>query len=237
MQITRLQSIKFPSIPAIPAPLRLLLLLMPAVLMLAGCEDEGVLASKAPTIYENLRDVVDNSQPILVVVGIVLLIAGWRIYDWVVAAPGIVIGGMIAAILLREQDTPFLVIGVLIGAGIGAGMALFIHGIVIWIIGALIGAFLFDSLWVDIMRDTPPEWWFVVGIFVGGFTFVAVYDLLEVVIAAAIGATMIGLAFDLNTLWVAALFLAGLVIQWQLARAFNENIFTERKSRRRRNDD
>ncbi|HLA45585.1 MAG TPA: hypothetical protein VJZ27_19205 [Aggregatilineales bacterium] len=204
---------------------------------LAGCEDEGVLASKAPTIYSNLRDVVDSSQPILVVVGVVLLIAGWKLYDWIVAAPGIVVGGMVAAILLRDQDAPFLVLGVLIGAGIGALLALFIHGIVIWGIGAILGSFLFDSLWVDIMRETPPDWLFVVGVFVGGFAFVALYDLLEVVIVAAIGAGMIGIAFDLNTLWIGALFLAGLVIQWRLALAFNENIFTERKRRRKEGDD
>src|SRR6185436_3237937 len=86
------------------------------------------------------------NRGILVVVGAVLLLAGWRVYEYVIIIAGAIVGASIASSLIVSNSMVIDLVVLLIGAVIGALLSMFLYYIAVFLIGAHLGIILTNGL-------------------------------------------------------------------------------------------
>lgn len=152
-------------------------------------------------------------------IGIVLLVAGRKLFWLAVGAAGFLLGfGLALNYLEIESAGILLLIGVAAGA-IGIVAALFLQQIAIVVVGFLLGGYLSVELMQLISVDlTQWEWLvYLVGGVAGSILVSALFGYALIGLSALIGATMIAqsinLSPQLSTLVLIVLFVVGLIIQ------------------------
>lgn len=160
-----------------------------------------------------------GSRLLTAAAGVVLLVAGRRVYWLLVGLVGFVIGFSLAAEYLHGPDWVTLAAG--LGAGLlAAALAVFFQRIAIGVAGFLIGGL--AVLWWANQMGWGEEWWvwalgFAAG-FLGSFLTRIAFEMALVVLSSVLGATFVLEALqrpaDQISPLMLALVAAGIVIQF-----------------------
>ncbi|MBN2555629.1 MAG: DUF4203 domain-containing protein [Anaerolineales bacterium] len=187
-----------------------------AALLLTGCSAGEAVSWNPITTLENLGPAQGSLKIVGLLGGILLLVAGWRIYRVVIALPGFLLVAALATTFmdkLVENDWISLALVGVLGL-IGAWLALKLHDIAIFIIGAVGGGYLAFSLWPTFTGTEPTIFIIAGGIILGGAIMLLFGKLWMVLFSAAAGAIMFVWGLGSYTALFIPLFLAGILVQY-----------------------
>jgi hypothetical protein len=160
---------------------------------------------------------------IRLLVGLILLILGRKVFWLFVGAIGFVYGLNLATQIFQNlPDWALLLIALLAGL-IGAGLAILLQRVAVWVAGFLAGGFFLLSV-LNVVSAETSQWvfWlvFLVGGILGAVLVALVFDWALIILSSLMGATLIVQAFELNqviaTLLFVGLVVIGIVIQARL---------------------
>lgn len=177
------------------------------------------LAERARAYLEmdNVRVAPRLVRAIMMLTGVVLLIAGWRIYRAVIALPGLILGILIGARFGASEGDLIALVGLVIGAGLGVLLALVLHDVAVFALGAYLGA----SLALDLTGWNPPLM-IILGGIIGGVLFVALLYVLLIGVTATLGALLLGGAIGASPAVMALLAAISVIVQYNLARILGD---------------
>jgi hypothetical protein len=162
----------------------------------------------------------DVVRVIMILFGVLLLVAGWRIYDYIALIAGFIVGALVAMSLVNTTDQLVLLLVALIGGVIGAALGAFLYYIAVFLIGVYVGVVLTNQL-AAILTLTPVlPLVLLIGGLIGGLLMVALSFELLILFSALVGAQMITLALGLSPLWTLVIAVIGVIVQLGLARTF-----------------
>lgn len=162
----------------------------------------------------------DVVRVLMIIVGVLLLLAGWRIYDYIALIAGFVVGALVAMSLINTTDQLVTLLVALIGGVIGAALGAFLYTIAVFLIGVYVGVLLTNGLAATLALTPVSPLVLLIGGLVGGLLMVALSFELLILFSALVGAQMLTLALGLPPLWTLIIAVIGVVIQLGLARAF-----------------
>lgn len=200
------------------------------VLLLAACTEFGRSRSDFPYFIDDLLESLEVAVGVMRLVfalsGLALMLAGWKIYRFVVALPGVVIGSAIGLMLGYAGNENWLIgmIGLVLGGLVGAGLALALHDLVVFIIGAVIGALLIGGLYGWIADGFPPALVLIIGSVGGGALLLMLSRMWMVALTSAIGALLFGIGVGAPFGLIPLFFVLGIAVQYGLANALGEKL-------------
>lgn len=160
-------------------------------------------------------------RAMLIVGGILLLVAGWRIYDYIVVIAGIVVGATIALSLVTTDNTLIVIGAMIVGGLIGAVLGVFLYYAAVFVIGAYIGIVLTGAI-VDALSTAPPSpVVLLIGAVIGGLILIGLSFEFLVLLSSLVGAQMLTLGLGLPVIWTLIFAVIGVIIQFVLMRQFN----------------
>ncbi|MCA9903876.1 MAG: hypothetical protein KC547_08470 [Anaerolineae bacterium] len=162
----------------------------------------------------------DLARILLLVGGGLLLVVGWRIYDFVILVAGAVIGGIVAAALVPGDNGIIEIAAFLVGALIGAGLAVFFYYGAVLLIGAYVGVMLVTAFSFALGADGVSDIVVLLGALIGAIVMLSLSFEFLVVLSALVGAQLVVQAMGLNPIWVLLVAIVGAIIQFALVRAF-----------------
>lgn len=172
----------------------------------------------------------DAARVLLVVGGIILLIAGWRIYDFIIIIAGFLIGAMIGLSLVTTDNTLIALAALLLGGLIGAALGAFLYYAAVFVIGAYIGVVLTAAA-ANALSLTPiSPLALLLGGIIGGVVLIGLSFEFLVLLSSLVGAQMLSLGLGLGVAWTLLFVVAGVVLQFALIRGFKYDF---RRRRRR----
>jgi hypothetical protein len=152
------------------------------------------------------------------IVGVLMLLAGFIIYELLIYIMGFITGGLFGAVigsLLSSDGYGFLItmLGFLLGGALGAALALFLTYLGVFFSGVGIGIALFSGIWYLIFEDSPPNAVLIIGALLGGVGMILLFRFWIMALTAAFGALLFGFAIDAAPAWWFLFFLIGLGVQ------------------------
>ena len=159
-------------------------------------------------------------QVLMVVTGAILLVAGWRIYNWIIILAGALIGGTIALAAVGNAGVVIEVAAFLIGAVIGGVLGYYLYYLAVFMIGAYIGI-VFTTLIAQSLNLLPISPLILIAVaLIGGIIMLGLSFELLVILASLLGAQLIVVALGLTPapIWLGLLVLLGIVLQISLTR-------------------
>ena len=171
-------------------------------------------------MLENGPFIGPGTQFISIVVGLVVLTLGRKLFWLFVGVVGFGVGLTLATELLQVQpDWVILIIALMIGL-IGALLAVFIQKIAVIIAGFLMGGYGLIWLLTQLLTNDFDQWiWlvFFVGGLIGGILADSLFDAVLIVLSTLAGTLLIIQVLTINDLVKAILFIVlitvGIVIQ------------------------
>ncbi len=158
------------------------------------------------------------------VLGVVLLTTGKKLYWLFVAAIGFIVGLTLATRYV-QLNPPWLIYLVALGAGVvGAVLATFLQHIAIALVGFIVGGYGAYYLCSLLGKNAEPYNWmvFIIGGIIGLFLVAGVFNWALYILSAWAGATLItesiGLQPQLGLILFFVLFILGMIIQAGLFR-------------------
>jgi hypothetical protein len=185
-------------------------------------------------VLENLRPVLDGLAVLTIPIGLLLLFVGWKFYNWFVALPGIILGAVIGFAAAQGEGVVGSLVGIVVGAFIGGGIASFLHGFTIWGIFALIGGFLIEGIWTDLFSSDAPSELLVFGSIIVGVIGSVIYGRFLGLIAAFIGSAMLGNRLGFGGVFIFIVAAIGFWVQYNLACSWGDDVFRRQSVRKRR---
>ncbi|MBN2555465.1 MAG: DUF4203 domain-containing protein [Anaerolineales bacterium] len=170
-----------------------------------------------------LDDFLVPIQVIMAIAGLAMMLAGYKIYRYVIMIPGIILGGVLGMVIGADENTFLAIVGLLLGALIGAGLALLIHDLLIILIGASIGVAMVAGITLA-NNNMPEAWAIILGAIVGGIGLLALSRAAIIFYTSAVGSLLFGLGIQTTGLWLLLFFAVGVGVQYGLARALGDSI-------------
>lgn len=155
----------------------------------------------------------DVARLLMVIAGVILLVAAWRLYDFVVIISGIIVGASLAVSLVTGEEELVQILALLMGGIIGALLAVFVYYIAVFFIGGHIGILLTAALAESLELEPVSAVALAVGGIIGGIVALGLSAELLVILAVLVGAEMIVIALGLAPVWIIILTIVGIVIQ------------------------
>ena len=172
----------------------------------------------------------DLARVLLVIGGVILLVAGWRIYDFIIIIAGFLIGASVVVSLVTTDNTLIIIGALLIGGLIGALLSVFLYYVAVFLIGAYVGIVLTNAI-AEALDLTPISAFFLfVGGIIGGIVLLGLSFELLVLLSSLVGAQMLSLGLNLDVIWTVIFAVIGIVAQLGLMRTLNYNF--RRRGRR-----
>jgi hypothetical protein len=162
----------------------------------------------------------DLARLLMVVGGVILLVAGWRIYEVIIVIAGFLIGASIATSLVITDSALMNLIVLIIGGLIGAALSIFLYYVAVFLIGAYIGIALTGGLAAAMGFDPVSALVLLIGGVLGGALLLGLSFEFLVLVSALVGAQMLTLALGLDVIWTLVLAVIGVVLQLGLMRAY-----------------
>jgi len=160
-----------------------------------------------------------GSRLLALIAGVVLLVAGRRVYWLLVGLLGFVVGFTLAAEYLQGPEWVTLAAGLAVGL-LASGLAVFFQKIAISVAGFLIGG-LAVLWWAEQVNWGEPWWVWALGLaagLVGSYLTRTVFEMALVVLSSVLGATFILEALQRPADQISPLFLTlilvGTIIQF-----------------------
>lgn len=167
---------------------------------------------------------MDIMSIVNIVLGIVLLTTGKKLYWLFVAVVGFLIG-LAISLQYVNLSPPWMVYGIALGAGvIGALLALFLQHLAIALVGFIVGGYGAMYLFQLLAKNTETVNWmaFIIGGIVGLLLVASVFNWALYMLSSWAGATLVTEAIDLQAqlgvILFFVLFVLGMVIQAGLFR-------------------
>ena len=206
------------------------MLFLASVLSLTACSSSLIeWPTEIELFLENSGLMRDALHIFAILGGLALLLAGWKIYRFVVALPGFFIGAILGAQIgfrLGESEL-WAIAGLLLAGMIGAWLALVVHDLAVFVIGAIGGVVIASSLW-DVFSSSPsPLWVEVIGIVVGGLVLLALARLRMILLSSAVGAGMFTWGIHGGLMAAIVLFVVGVIVQYGWARSMGVEPFSD----------
>jgi len=166
---------------------------------------------------------------LLVVGGVILLLVGWRVYDFIVVIAGFLIGASIAVSLLATDNTFMVIAALLIGGLIGAALSAFLYYLAVFVIGAYIGVVLTNAIGVALSLTPVTAPALLIGGIIGGIVLIGLSFEFLVLLSALVGAQMLSLGLGLDVTWTAIFAVVGVIVQIGLMRSFRYDFRRRRR--------
>jgi len=169
----------------------------------------------AKTIWEQLSQApqTDAVRVLLIVGGVVLLIGGWLVYEWIILIAGFLIGAVTTLTLINQPDTLVALLIFLIGGVVGALLGALLYYVAVFLIGGYVGIVITQELAVALHLLPVTLIGVLIGFIVGGIILMLLSLELLIVFSAIVGGQMIALALNLGVEWMILLALVGMVLQ------------------------
>ncbi|MBZ0303826.1 MAG: hypothetical protein K8J31_29060 [Anaerolineae bacterium] len=163
----------------------------------------------------------DLARVLLVIGGLVLLLAGWRIYEVVILVAGFLMGAAVATSLVVADSVLINLALLLIGGLIGAALSVFLYYIAVFLMGAYVGIALTNGLAVTLALTPVSDIALLIGGLIGGIILIGLSFEFLIFISALVGAQILALGLGLGAVWVIILAVIGIVVQFALTRALH----------------
>ncbi len=161
----------------------------------------------------------DMMRILLVLGGLLLLVAGWRVYDFIVIIAGFLIGASIAASLVSPENGILIIAAIVVGGLIGAALGVFVYYAAVFVIGAYIGVMLTNALALMVAATPVSPLVLLIGGVIGGLVLIGLSFEFLVVLSAVVGAQMLARGLGLESLWILIFAVLGVVLQFMLVRS------------------
>lgn len=166
----------------------------------------------------------DVIRVLFVVLGVLMLFAGWRIYEFIILLAGVLIGASIATALVPPDDTVLQFAALLIGGLLGGLLAFFLYYAAVFVVGAYIGITLFAAIATAITNEPVSAFVLLLGALIGGILLLGLSSELLVLISALVGAQLLTLGLNLPPVWTFFFFLFGVIVQIAAARHYGVSL-------------
>jgi hypothetical protein len=170
------------------------------------------------------------ARVLLILGGVILLVAGWRVSDFITLIAGFLIGVMVALSLVPSDNSLISIATILIGGLIGAALGYFLFYVAIFLIGAYIGIVLTNGLAIQLTLLPANPIVLVLAALIGGLVLTGLSFQFLILISALIGAQMITLGLGLAPVWTLVLAAVGVIVQIGLARYYNFDLRRPRRA-------
>lgn len=159
------------------------------------------------------REPQPSQRIVYLLLGVLFLLVGARLYNGAIVVYGALIGAPILASIVGVENTLLWIVALVAGGLIGALIAYFAAGL---LIGAFIGVMLTNEFWLFLANVNPPPLVLIVAALVGALILWRAVNTVLIFASAAVGAIMVvqGLNLDPRVLWIILLFLIGAAVQW-----------------------
>jgi hypothetical protein len=157
----------------------------------------------------------------LIAGGLLLLLAGWRIYEYVVLIAGFLIGASVAASLVITDSTLISLVVTLIGGLIGAVLSVLVYYLAVFLIGAYVGIALTSGLGAALALAPVSSIALLLGGVIGGMVLLGLSFQFLIVLSALVGAQMLTLGLGLQATWTLILAVVGIIVQFMLVRSLH----------------
>lgn len=173
--------------------------------------------------FNRLTSVPDSAvmRILMIVGGVILLVAGWRIYDFIILIAGFLIGASVAASLVSTDNTLLMVALPLVGGLIGAALSVMLYSVAVFIIGAYVGVVITSAVAAALSLTPVSSLVLLIGGLVGGLIFLGLSFELLVLLSALAGAQLLASGLGLGLVWVIVFAVVGIVAQLGLIRMSN----------------
>jgi hypothetical protein len=176
-------------------------------------------------MFENVNLADPLTQILAILLGIVILIAGRRLF-WVTIGVAGFIFALFFTFDLMEGQAPWLALAIAILAGIiGAFVAILLQQAAVALAGLLVGGYLAASFFVALAPNLAEWQWiaFIIGAIIGFILMVSLFEVALVVLSSLMGAVLIVQALNLEA-WIEGLLLIvlpiiGIIVQLSLTRS------------------
>jgi hypothetical protein len=179
---------------------------------------ESAAKATATTVSDFITRLVQRPQSealrvLFIIGGLVLLLGGWRIYEFIILIAGFLIGASFASALVQDQGTTITIAAILVGGLIGAALSIFVYYLAVFLIGGYIGIVLTEGL-ASVLSLAPvsPIVLFIAAV-LGGIVLVGLSFELLVLLAVVVGAQMISLGLGLGIEWTIVFVIIGVIVQ------------------------
>jgi len=200
-------------------PLGILLVILGAGFVLAACSQQ--FQAIPVTALKGIYPAEPYMRIIMGIIGTVLLVAGFSLVKVLIQVIGFFGGGAVG-LLLAQTYVPGVawapIVGFVIGAVLGIGIAMTATSIGVFIAGMLIGAGLAQQAWPFIEGHAAPWLGLVISAAAGGILTLWLFNFWIAALTAIIGAVLLGIALNLQPLFWIVLFLVGVLIQTLISR-------------------
>lgn len=163
----------------------------------------------------------DFARILLIVGGVILLAAGWRIYDVITLIAGFMIGALVALSLLNTDNTLITIAGILVGGLIGAALGYFVYIVAIALIGAYLGVVVANGIAFQLALSPINPIVLLIAAILGALVMVGLSFQFLILLSALVGAQMLTLGLGLAPVWTLIFAAIGVILQLGLARAYN----------------
>lgn len=170
----------------------------------------------------SLEEIVEPFRWGFILVGLSLLLLGWKLYRFAIALPGIVLGAGLGMMLGGMDFNFWSFVGLLLGALFGGWIALVLHDLVIFLIGGAVAALATGGLWIVIFNLEPPALLLIIMGIIGGVLLLALSRAALVFLSAAVGALSLGIGMGTEGPLILVFFIVGVVVQYGLATVMGE---------------
>lgn len=169
----------------------------------------------ALTIWEQLSQSpqTDAVRVLLIIGGVVLLVGGWLVYEWIILIAGFLIGAVTALTLVNPPDTLVALLIFLVGGVVGALLGALLYYVAVFLIGGYVGIVITQELAIALNLLPVTLIAVLIGLIVGGIILMLLSLELLIVFSAIVGGQMIALALNLGVEWMILLALVGMVLQ------------------------
>lgn len=190
---------------------------------------ENVATASLTAIDRFINSLVQTPQSdlgrlLLIIGGVVLLVAGWRLYEYIIVIAGFVVGAMIGLSLVVTDSTVLAVLVLLVGGLIGALLSIFLYYVAVFFIGAYVGIVLTGAAAAALSLAPVSPIALLIGGIIGGLVMLAVSVEFLVLLSVITGAQMLALGLGLGVAWVLIFAVIGLIAQLFLVRTFNYDL-------------
>jgi hypothetical protein len=171
----------------------------------------------------------DVVRVLLVIGGVVLLVAGWYVYDFIVVIAGFLIGASVAVSLVTTDSTAIEIGALLVGGLLGAVLGVFLYFMAVFLIGAYIGIVLTDAIGTALGTAAVSSLVLLIGAIIGGMVLLGLSFEFLVVISAVVGAQMLALGLALEPVWIIIFAIVGVIVQIAVMRNANYDFRRRRR--------
>lgn len=158
---------------------------------------------------------------VMIVVGLVLLVAGWRVYEFVIVIAGAMVGAAIASSLVVSPDATTNLIVLLVGGLIGALLSFFLYYVAVFLIGVHFGILLTNGIATTLALQPLSPVVLIVGGVIGGIILLGLSFQFLIILSSLVGAQLLVVALGLPTIWILVIAVIGIVVQFGLTRTYH----------------